>query len=550
MEKHYKKILKDNDERVIYYLRRQEKNLSNALYGGFYDENHIVQAKYAIYGVTYMISAYCNNESSFYNKEKVYNSIMLGLDYIKGVQHENGLFDYVTCNFHSAPDTAFCIEKLIPVLEYLNEKQGRTSKETSIREKVESIVKAGAYGLLEGGFHTPNHRWFIAATLVKTSQLFGDQSLKEAAFQYLNEGIDSSQDGEYAEKSTGNYNRVNNDAMITLSEVLMDNQYDQYAVRNLKLMLTYWEPDDSVFTANSTRFDKDLTVYPEGYYLEYLQMGMKYKVPEFLQMCNYIFDIIEEKRIDAPDILINFMLNPEYRSLEIEGSFRQPNFRKFYSWSGTYRARQGDFTVTVMKEKSDFLYFHNGTIKLAMKVAGSFCEHRAFKGETMELLEDGTLHLQQTMIGWYYLPFKEKPSTSDWWEMDHTKRDRKLGPNMKIDVYVRHVAGGIDVQVKTEGVEGAPWRVELALGGVDYLDNEHVTLPVNGSEVLVIRDGFLEAYNKHDSLLIGPCFGTHRFTEGKEDSESKTPGAATVYFTDYTEFDHTIQIRNRRDLEE
>ena len=36
------------------------------------------------------------------------------------------------------------------------------------------------------------------------------------------------------------------------------------------MMLTYWEPDDSVFTANSTRFDKDRLIYPKDYYMEYL----------------------------------------------------------------------------------------------------------------------------------------------------------------------------------------------------------------------------------------------------------------------------------------
>ena len=41
--------------------------------------------------------------------------------------------------------------------------------------------------------------------------------------------------------------------------------------------------------------------------------------------------------------------------------------------------------------------------------------------------------------------------------------------------------------------------------------------------VLVIKDPELEAYNEKDSLLIGPGFGEHRFTEGKEDSETKTP---------------------------
>lgn len=44
-------------------------------------------------------------------------------------------------------------------------------------------------------------------------------------------------------------------------------------------------------------------------------------------------------------------------------------------------------------------------------------------------------------------------------------------------------------------------------------------------------------------MKIGPAFGVHHFTEGKEDSEAKTPGAATVYLTDYTSFHHTISIR-------
>ncbi len=44
-------------------------------------------------------------------------------------------------------------------------------------------------------------------------------------------------------------------------------------------------------------------------------------------------------------------------------------------------------------------------------------------------------------------------------------------------------------------------------------------------------------------MEVGPAFGVHHFTEGKEDSEAKTPGAATVYLTDYTEFHHVISIR-------
>ncbi|MCI8433183.1 MAG: hypothetical protein HFH83_08355 [Lachnospiraceae bacterium] len=551
MEKHYQKMLRDTEDRVVKSLQIQVLDRESPRYGGFADPTGIVQAKFAIYRIAGMAAAYCNEDTCFYRDGRVYDSILKGLDYVARVQHESGLFDYITCNFFSAPDTAFCIKKLLPLYQYLKCRRDReaepelTEEENCILGKVEQIVRQGAYGLLQGGFHTPNHRWAIASLLMSCSRLFDCKEMETAAFTYLNEGIDCNEDGEFAEKSAGNYNRVNNDAMILLSEATGDPSYEQNAVRNLRMMLTYWEPDDSVFTANSTRFDKDRLIYPKDYYMEYLKMGMKYHIPEFLQMCNTIFDIVDRRHITSPDFLIWFMLNPEYRRLEFEGSYRRPDFGSFYRESGIARGQQGRFTYTVMNGKSNFLYLHNGTMKLEMKVAGSFCEHRAFKSERMERLSEGEYHLSQVMRGWYYLPFAEKPPTSDWWKMDNASRDQKLGPDMHIDVWVKEAENGLDVRVKTSGVEGAPWRIELAFSGVDFLTNDYVDLPLTGSETVVVKQGFAEIGNGKDTLIVGPCFGEHHFTEGKEDSEGKTPGAATLYLTAYTPFDREIRIRDK-----
>lgn len=569
MEKHYRKMILDTQDRVEKSLQIQVLDKESPRYGGFADPTGIVQAKFSIYRVASMTAAYCNEDTIYYHDERVLGSILLGLDYIRRVQHENGLFDYITCNFFSAPDTAFCVKKLLPVYRYLAGKAGAAKLpdaeggleavgsigwdslpqgEREILEQVGAIVEAGARGMLEGGFHTPNHRWAIASVLMTCSRLFDCKEMETAAFTYLNEGIDCNGDGEFAEKSAGNYNRVNNDAMIMLSEATGDSSYEQNAVRNLKMMLTYWEPDESVFTANSTRFDKDRLVYPKDYYMEYLNMGMKYNIPEFLQMCNTIFEMVDRKHITSPDFLIWFMLNPDYRKLEFEGSYVRPDFRSYYQESEIVRGQQGRFTYTIMGGKSNFFYFHNGTMKLEMKVAGSFCEHRAFQSEKLERLSEREYHLSQTMRGWYYLPFAEKPETSDWWKMDNASRDKKLGPDMQIDVWVKEVENGVDVRVRTSGVEGAPWRIELAFSGVNLMTNESMDMPLTGSEVIVVKKGYTEVGNGRDALIVGPCFGEHHFTEGKEDSEAKTPGAATLYLTDYTAFDHTIEIRNKRSL--
>ena len=161
MEKHYQKMVADTQDRVVKSLQMQISDRESPRYGGFADPTGIVQAKFAIYRIASMVAVYCNEDTRFYRNGRVFESIMTGLDYVSGVQHENGLFDYITCNFFSAPDTAFCIKKLLPVYQYLKGRQERTVgaeltvEESGILEKVESIVRRGAYGLLQGGFHTP-----------------------------------------------------------------------------------------------------------------------------------------------------------------------------------------------------------------------------------------------------------------------------------------------------------------------------------------------------------------------------------------------------------
>lgn len=542
MRAHYEKMVRDTEKRVARTLKTQNLDRFSPYFGAYVMPNGVYMQKHSLYCIGYLAEAYLNRDTKYYHSEEILHSMLLGLDYVDTQQHENGLFDYITCNFYSAPDTAFCIGIILPALRYIMGLDSRTDGEELLRTRLEKIVHLGARGLLEGGFHTPNHRWAIASLLAICGKLFGEEDLIRAADQYLNEGIDCNADGEYSEKSAGNYNGVNNDAMLLLADALDDPGYEQHVIRNLRMMLTYWEPDDSVFTANSTRFDKDRLVYPDGYYWAYLYLGSKYQIPEYLSMANYIFDIVAEKNLLAPDFLIHYMLHPELIDCEAGESGIPREYKAFYSESGIARVRRGSYTYTVMKDKSNFLYVHNGAIKLAVKIGGSFCEHRAFKAETMEEI-NGAFHLHQTMRGWYYLPFAEKPDTSDWWKMDNSRRQKKLGPDMDIDVIIRETGEGIDVDIRTSGVEGAPWRVELAFSGIDRISNDHLTMPIHGDEVLVLKDSSFTVSNSVSSMEVGPAFGVHHFTDGKEDSEAKTPGAATVYLTDYTAFHHVISIK-------
>lgn len=542
MKKHYEQVIKDTDKRVKHALRMQVMDTESPLYGGFFDLNKLVEAKYAIYQVTTMIGAYCNAESEYYQKDAVKKSIFSGIDYIASVQHENGLFDYIDCNFFSAPDTAFMIKGMLPALHYLQEHE-RSEIEESIYQKLRPIGRKAAYGLTKGGFHTPNHRWAIASALYECATFFEAPELVEFCNQYLQEGIDCNKDGEFAEKSAGTYNGVNDEAMICMGDYAGDPVYYEYAIRNLRMMMHYLETDGTVFTSNSTRQDNGMRVFPTEYYWMYLRMGYEKNIPEFLSMANYIFDLIDAYHLLSPDILLFFMNHKNLITLEHEDHTVVKTYHSIYPESGIARIACGDFTYTLMRGKSNFLYFSNHSIDLSMKIGGSLCEHRAFVPESMIETEEG-IRMEQTMKGWYYLPFQEKPETSDWWEMEHQKRAKIYGPDLHISVMIKEVKNGIDVRMNLTGIQNAPFRVEMAITGAKIVENDFFSLPALPGGCVVAKSGMLEISNENDVLCVGPGFGEHRYTSGKFGSEAQQKESFTVYFTDYTEFEHTIQIRN------
>ena len=92
-------------------------------------------------------------------------------------------------------------------------------------------MKKAAAAIRDGGFHTPNHRWAICAALMQAADVFAeDESFAKSCKgthgkSSFNEGIDGNADGEYAERSTGGYNCVVNDAMINLYEMTKNKEY-------------------------------------------------------------------------------------------------------------------------------------------------------------------------------------------------------------------------------------------------------------------------------------------------------------------------------------
>ena len=186
------------------------------------------------------------------------------LAYIERVQRPDGNFDLPSVNYYSAPDTAFMTQRLNTAYRVIDQ-YGQDERSTGLKKRLYQIIKKAGTGICQGGFHTPNHRWVIAAALMMSYNLVGVELFKGIAEKYLAEGIDCNQDSEFLE----------------------------YVRKNLEMIILFFEPDGALYAGNSTRQDQASKFYPDNYYHLYLEMAVRFNNGRFAEMAR---KIIEDQR--------------------------------------------------------------------------------------------------------------------------------------------------------------------------------------------------------------------------------------------------------------
>ena len=406
-----------------------------------------------------------------------------------------------------------------------------------LKEKYLTIMHKALDAIREGGFHTPNHRWGIAAALLQGSNLFAAEKefaagLKNRAEQYLAEGIDGDEDGEYAERSTGNYNAVVNNAMMAMYQETGDEAFLGYVDRNLSMMLTYMDPDDTIFTQNSTRQDQGKLEYADKYFYQYLYMCSREKNPAFDGAAHKIIKDNMERGDLAPDCLHIVMNHDEMMGYHFEEYGFLEEYRKFFRHAGVLRVRKPSYTYTVLNGKSAFLYFKSKGTTLCVKIGESCCDIRNFIPQTIEELPDGC-RLEAEAQSWYYLPFKEKQDTSDWWKMDQSKREKLISSRLKTTLEIREKEQGLELNLKAEGLDRLPLRLEICIPAGVSIEHPAFALEAGAGESMILKDGYLEIHDGLTTVEIGPGFGEHSF-KGHYSGEEINSAGYTVYANGYT----------------
>ena len=545
MKRYIDYLIRSEEHRVDEMLFLQIKDKNDLCYGLM--RGDVIEAKPTIYMMATALALYLNSRSRYYKSEKLMEALQLAADGVARVQRKSGYIDYPCCNFFSAPDTSFCYKRLNDGYRLMKKYQD-VADTTILQKKYLAIMRMAAEAIRDGGFHTPNHRWGICAALMQAAKLFADdtefaKSLMDRTVLYLQEGIDGNSEGEYAERSTGNYNAVVNNAMMAMYQCSKDVKYLGYVERNLNMMMYYIEPNDMVFTQNYTRQDQGKEIFMDKYLYQYLYLlaydgtdGFIKLTPEeharFDGAAHQIIKGCAETGRQAPNCLHLLMIYDKTLDYTFENCGFLKTYHKLFKEAGVLRVKKENYSYTVMKNRSAFLYFNVNGLEAFLKIGESYCEIRNFVPDEMDVQEGKTV-LSHTARGWYYLPWKEKQNTSDWWQMDHKKRDLMITSDLHTQVVITELADGLEISVDTDGLERLPLRMELCVPSQTTLENDHFCMETVAGKSMVLSDDYVTMTKGLTSIEFGPGACEHHF-KGHYSGEEVNADGYTIYCNTYT----------------
>lgn len=493
--------------------------------------------------------SYLNPHGSLYLDERIKTALLNAFVYMNRHLRPEGCIDLSACNFASPPDTGFMVNAMLQawrLLEKFNPPEAQW-----LREPLLALMTKCAEGIARGGFHTPNHRWVIASCLKQMAKVANRPDFSERADQYLFEGLDVDEDGEFAERSVAGYNKVNDNAMLLLYLTTGEERFLDAACANLELMLKFLEPDNSLFTNNSTRQDNGTKAYPGGYYPLYLLAGYLRKEPRYGALAEYCYQCAKtpwEASMALPWLLL-------YDDLDGYGDDAALDKAAFEAYnvhlkgSRIARMRKGDMSLSVIENKANFLYFQHGAMPVYMVIYANICDKRNFMPQSIEAIENG-YRLKAHADSWYYLPFyPEKPDTTDWWAMDNPNtRKRFQETPLDTTVEVTMVEDGIDVHIHTDGIDKLPLRVELGFPEGSMLRHENFLMEGQGGQSMILAGGELEVTGPSgDVITVSPGFAEHGNMRRAEmgGAFAQSEKHFTVYLTAYTPVDKILHFSTR-----
>ena len=553
MKSHYKQLLKYADRGVESILKRQCRDIMDPEYGGFPDmRKGFTEHSQGPGNATSLSVLYFNEDSAYHRDSRLLDAANLAMDFGLRKQNSDGTIDLVETNFHCAATMGFTLQNFVPAFRVVKKYNQHTPDEDALQEKFLTYITRGAEGMMTGGFHTPNHRWVVASALALCYNELGNKEFLDEIDLYLKEGIDCNEDGEWTERSAGVYNKVNNDGMIIMAEELGKWELLEAASRNLYMMFTYLEPDDTICTMNSHRQDIGMKMYPMRYYENYLMTAHYLKNKHFAYMADHLFNMVNDYPKDSgplnsgtiPKSIARYMLMDFLRNNELEKEvYDWTEFEEFYKDSNIVRKRKDDVITTVMGDSPMFCKFQKGSNQVAFRFASSFfgTEGRFTPDSLVEIEGGYRLHYRSD---WGYVRPLGKPDHPT--KNGHTNIEHRERANMQffeVNIDILPSDDGIQLVIDSMGVENLPCKLEMIFEAGGYFDSAQAEFKAVEGQHIMLRYGKYKYVKGLDTIEIDGAFGETNYHTDLRGSYPEIPKSFTVYFTAWSPTKRTINIK-------
>jgi hypothetical protein len=512
-----------------------------------------------------LAGAYCAAESAYYKSAALLPAMEAAADKLLAAQHSDGTID--SGNLNSPPDTAFVVQTVCMALNVLRRANG--SELASVNEKLGKFLVAAGEALVTGGIHTPNHRWVLSSALAQLNALFPDAKYVNRIDDWLGEGVYCDEDGQFAERSTGIYSRVVDNAMITLARLLHRPELLDNVRKNLTMTMYYMHPNGELETVGSRRQDQNMQAWISNYYLQYRYMAIKDGNRQFAAVARFAEKIgLEHAEASIP--LIEFLDEPLYRKPLPEPAPIDSNYARFFKNSALARVRRGETSATIyggsdwplgvlsgLASNSTFFNFRKGKAVLeSVRLLPTFFSEGAFRSEGIKV--DGNRYvLHQDVHVPYYQPLPKSlrnakgdypltPAGNRFWaKMNFPMRPKSNVQTLEQRVTVTENAGSFELAFEIGGHDRVPVTIELSFrhdGGV-----EGTTPGSMRTNLFFLREGMGRFRVGEDVITFGPGVAEHENVRLEGASyevlqRPTPPDRSKVYITGYTPFRKVITI--------
>ncbi len=463
-------------------------------------------------------------------------------EYLRRVQRPSGCIDLRDCNYDSAPDTAFAVQALCPVLELGRRVQGPSTDWTTLITTIAQFVQQACSGMASGGFHTPNHRWVMAAAMAWADRLLPNLDVQSTVASYLAEGYDIDGDGAYIERSAGVYDGICDRSLLILHETLGDEAAYRTARANLRLDLDLLHPDGSIETGLSRRQDRFGRAVPASLALPLLMAHRTEPDPAFEGAAALIW---RRTKGDAAGLAWH-LLRHDLDGFGADAAAKLPPVTHRYGCSGLWRSRRGEISATAYTGSTRLFSLVYGEAEIAaVRISQSYFGVGQFVADCSTEVAGGIVlrseGRREVHRPGYELPLGRPVEAETWYERRGERAWREL-PRPVSELDIIEMDDGFELVYRTVGgMDDVTAQIALDFPAGGIWETADTALRPEAGQALFLKQGYARMRYGVRAIVIGPGADAHRMW-AMRDAEP-APDYVRILLTFVTPVQHRLRIR-------